>query len=418
MLRRPIIAFFGVVLLFQACTDRPRQNPFDPQNPQAIVRPTGLRIVSEDRDVRLTWQPVERSDLMYYTVYRRAPDEVEFRSIAQVSPPKTEYRETGLEYNREYQYQLSYTTPQGESERSEAVSIIPGPNSKWVLDTGTARLIKLTFDTRHLITRGPSYFRPLAMAVSRRDRTVWVGEGLADFVDKISRDGSLQVRITGIDEPHELAVNQVTGDCWFYDPRARVLGRIDALGRNVVGFTSERFSDEMRLAVNSLTGEAWLADVPGKILFRLSPSGVALSTLELAGSPAALAVSVKDNAVWMWDATTQEVVKMNTAGAVLARAEGFENVMDLAVNEVTGDCWVVERSLTTRSGRVVRLSAAGERLLSLEDFTAPTSVAVDLFDNSIVVSDIGRSSVLRISEDGEVLGEFTELVSPRVVGID
>lgn len=408
----------GISPLLYSCTDRPRRNPFDPKNPQAIVRPIGLRIVSEEHEVQLTWQAVGRSDLLHYTVYRRGPDEASFQPIAQVPPTKREFRDTGLEYNKEYSYQLSYTTPQGESERSQPVSIIPGPDSKWVLDTATARLVKLTFDTQHLISRGPAFFRPLDMAVSRRDRSVWVGEGLADFIDKISSDGTVQLRITGIDEPRDLAVNQVSGDCWFYDPRARVLGRIDALGRNVVAFTSNRFSGQMMLDVNSLTGEVWLADVPGKTLFRFSPGGVVLATLPLAGTPGALAVSVADNAVWLSDADNHEVVKLSAAGSVLARATGFDAVVDLAVNEITGELWVVEQSVAPRSGRVIRLSPGGERTLILDDFTAPTSVAVDLFDNSIVVGDVARSSVRRISEQGKVLGEFTDLVSPRIVGID
>lgn len=413
-----LCALWFLVAALSACTDRPRSNPFDPRNPEAIVRPTGLRVVSEEHEVRLSWQPVQRSDLIRYTVYRRTPEQTDFQAIAVLPPSVTEFRDRGLTYNREYSYQLSYTTSRGESERSEPVSIIPGPNSKWVLDTAASRLIKLTFDTRHLIFRGPTYFRPLDMDTSRRDRSVWVGEGLADFVDRVNREGTVELRVTGIDEPADLAVNQVTGDCWFYDPRALVLGRIDALGRSIVGFTGTQFSDQMQITVNSLTGEVWLADLRGNTVFRLSPSGVVLGTYTLAGQAGVLEVSLADNALWVNDSINGEIIKISANGELLFRAPGFDDVLDLAANEVTGDCWVAERNPLQQQGRVVRLTATGERILVLDDFTLPTSVAVDLFDNSIVVADMGRRSVRRISEDGIVLGEFTDVASPRIVGID
>lgn len=89
--------------------------PTPPQSPAVAVDGDRLEV---------TWSPPSDTrgfDLVRYVLYRRAPDDSDFVEQARVPAGTTAYKDTGLERNVTYTYQVSAVTEYGEGDPSKAV---------------------------------------------------------------------------------------------------------------------------------------------------------------------------------------------------------------------------------------------------------------------------------------------------------
>jgi hypothetical protein len=93
-------AFAASVLLFliaAGCSNRLRDNPFDPGNPDTGGRPPGFVGIAGDSKVRLQWDFVVSGHLLGYELFRMLPGDTGFALVNPLIPAdQTSYTDSAL----------------------------------------------------------------------------------------------------------------------------------------------------------------------------------------------------------------------------------------------------------------------------------------------------------------------------------
>lgn len=409
------------LLLLIGCSERKRFNPLDPLNPETKGRPVGLKVISEYRNVTLSWKKISLEDLQGYNIYRKDSQSENFRKIAIAHPDSARYIDRLLIYNVTYFYQISAATPSWESPKSEVVSITPGPSFNWVVDTWSDQVIKLTFDGLHVLSRTRGFYRPTTISAGRfQEGAVWVTDFYNSRLVKVSKKGEQEIVYSGVsgiefNDISCIAVNENNGDLWIADQGNRRVVMIDTSGGGII---SQGHPGPVSLSVNNLTGECWVADVKSKTVAKIVPKvGSIPDVFGGFENPVYLSVNPREGTCWVADST--RVFKLLSDGTpAIPAINGFVHAAFVSVNSLTGECWVLDKRPGKNNSVLVKLGNGGERLLDgVGAFTSPNAIAVNPFDGSCLVSDTGNRRIVRISTDGEVLSELSGFYWPWGVAI-
>jgi hypothetical protein len=117
----------NLIIPLSGCSDRPRLNPLDPENPNTLGMPTGLNVVSIRDTVTLRWNSIDLPDLSGFRIYRQLQGETGFSSIAETSASINSFHDIGVHFDIVHNYRVSILAPYFESPLSDAVTITPGP---------------------------------------------------------------------------------------------------------------------------------------------------------------------------------------------------------------------------------------------------------------------------------------------------
>ncbi len=411
--------------LAAGCSDRPRTNPLDPANPETGGRPVGVTVVSILDTIEVRWQAVPLRDLSGYNLYRQRSGETAPSLLAQVDARQTRYRDVGVVYGVLHSYQISARVQAFESPLSAPATITPGPTLLWVADFDDRSVVKLSHDGRHEILRSFVQLSPFRLTVDRQRGSLW-----ALVSDRPSRTKGHLVRFTLDGGPVGsygqfvgmvgLALDPASGHVWVADSLGEGLMRFDAEGRLLA--QRKNVPKISAVAYNSFMRELWATSVSEGQLLRFASQPLQDSLrMEVrplfTGRPLALEVYQRTGAIWV--ALGDSVMWQSVDGRPSRKANvTFRYASQLAVNQLTGECWVIDESRDFfRDSRVVKLNAAGERQFEVNGFDRPQALAVNPFDSSCYVADTLRGRIVIISASGAVQPVFFDLYSPYDVEV-
>lgn len=415
--------FFGLIcvltlLLLAACSDRARQNPFDPQNPDTQGKPVGLSVVSLLDTVRLNWQPVGVRDLTGYAVHRKLEAEPDFSVLAEVPANATQWEERSDRFGVLHSYRIVAKVQDLISPPSEEVSITPGPTVTWVADVNDGALIKLTHDGRHELLRTYAFSSPQRVKIDGQRGNVWVLDQLTGNLGHLNQAGRDKQVFESFAEPADLALNPEDGSMWIADTAGKGLRRYDAGG--VLLAVNEALPKLAALAWNPFFQELWAVTVSGRELLRVSPQAVLLQRRLLAvvseDVPLDLEVHAATGTAWL--SLRQRVVRLAPDGQFLAGTSyDFRKALRLAVNQQTAEFWAIDESLNFRASRIIKFDAQGNVLLQFDGFDRPQSLAINPYDFSCYVVDTLRRRVVKIPNEGEAQTLVGGLITPLDIDV-
>jgi len=411
--------------LAAACSDRPRTNPLDPANPETGGRPTGVTAISILDTIEVRWQAVRLRDLSGYNLYRQRSGEREATLLARLNPQQTRYLDLAVPYGVQHSYQVTALVGGFESPRSAAATTTPGPTLTWIADYEDRSVVKLSHGGQHEILRTFMTLVPFRLAVDRQRGSVWVL-----VTDRPSRSSGQLMRLTLSGQVvgsygrfvgmAGFALDPNTGHIWVADSLGEGVLRFDAEGRLLA--QRKNVPKIAAVAFNSFTQELWAATARDGRLLRISSQAV-VDSLRFesqplfAGRPLALEVQQRTGAIWV--ALGDSVMWQNVDGSQRRKASvTFRYASQVAVDQLTGECWVIDESRNSyRDSRVVKLNAAGERQFEVNGFDRPQALAVNPFDSSCYVADTLRGRIVIISASGAVQPVFFDLYSPYDVEV-
>lgn len=406
--------------LTAGCSDRPRNNPLDPANPETGGRPTGVTAIAILDTIEVRWHAVGLRDLTGYNLYRQRSGENAPSLLARLQPTQTRYLDLGVRYGVEHRYQISALVNDFESPRSAAATITPGPTLTWVADFDDRSVVKISHDGRHEILRSFLSLAPFRLAVDRQRGTVWVlvTDRSTRTSGKLARC-NLGGRLLGSHGSFVgmagFALDPGTGHVWVADSSGEGVLRFDGDGRLLA--QRKNVPKISAVAFNSFTRELWAATAAGGQVLRIASQPVADSLrIEVrplfAGRPLALEVHQATGAVWV--ALGDSVMWQSGDGRQRRKAGvRFRYASQVAVNQLTGECWVIDESrLAFRDSRVVKLDPAGGLEFEVGGLDRPQALAVNPFDSSCYVAETLRGRLVIISAAGAVQPAFFDLITP------
>lgn len=397
-----------------ACADRERANPLDPQNPDTLGKPTGLRVLSSRDTVFLRWDRLNLNDIAGIQLYRKTNIEPEFSPLVLIQPEKNNFEDTNIEFGIEYMYQISAVGDNFESQRSDEVRVEPGPTFNWVADNGNRQLFKLTHDARHRIQSTFGFLTIIDIEPNPKTGEIWVIDFISSVIGevvRISSSGEVLEPIVRLVGPEDASLYVSSGDLWIADSRAGRVVKLDPVGNEL--FSISNFSSPISVSVDQRTGDCWVGDDSRNEVIKISSDGQERMVSSLTfNSVKWIDVDSNDGSVWVSDRT--RVLKLNEMGLLeFEISQAFSFAHKIAVNKNNGEVWIVNWNPSTIS----KYNSNGQKIFELDGFLRPEDLAINLFDNSCLVADTDNDRVVRISSDGQSVEAVQEILIPIAVGV-
>lgn len=409
-----------IVLLLAGCSDRQHVNPLDPENPETGGRPTGLSVVSILDTIEVRWDALRLRDLSGYRLYRKRATDSDFLRIADLGPRQNRFLDTAASYGVAHSYRLTARVNDFESPPSATATVTPGPTLTWVADFDDRSIVKLSHDGQHVITRTLLFLPAFRITVDPQRGSVWAlltdrpsltsGE-LARF----DLNGNPLGRFGDFAGIVDFALDASDGSIWVADSLGEGLLRFDHEGRQIA--QRKNVPQLAALAYNKFTNELWALTALNGRLLRIASQPVvdtlSITTQNLiSGKPRAIDFDQNTGAAWI--ALGDSVICVDREGNNRFKANAsFRFASRVAVDQLTGACWVIDESLNFfRDSRVLKFGAAGEMLFEVNGFDRPQALSVSSFDSSCYIADTLRGRTVIISKTGAVLPGYNDLISP------
>ncbi len=381
------------------CADRQHRNPLDPDSqntgPEDVLQ--NLQVVAGNAEVVLSWDYSYFDDVVGHQLYRRVGSAT-FKLRTPLSAETLEFVDTEVENDTTYDYCLTLQI-EGEDERptlqiEDADGVLrkgfiratPGEEVCWVGDRASGLVWKISPDGRSA-QFGRGRFPALeGLALNRRDGSVWVSDRLVEGLSRIPADGSEETEFLRADlgEAGDLSIDSQEGIAWVVDTQHKqvkwfeLAGAADSLDLKVV---DAHFIDPSRLS--AWDDHCWIVDGPaGRVLLygRDGKSRVEFGDLEQAGRVAAKSADL----AWVLVRGGEGLVRLDATTEEKREVElPFERARTLAVDRLSGDCWVLG------DADVVVFSRAGVLLQHRTGISGGQGLALDEVHQKVWIGQVG-----------------------------
>lgn len=395
--RYSVIILFAVVAF--TCSDRERNNPLDPKNPDTLGRPQDLMAYSMERNVYLRWKSISQSEVRAVIIYSRAEDETLFREIGQSNPAFSEFIHWQVEYGRTYEYYITAKSDEFETLASNTARVTPGPTYTWVADFYSGYFLCLTHDLKHIVGRYGLFIFPCVVAAIPRERTAWFYARFGTKLYKVDHHGKLLQSIEDIDQVVDIAIDHNNNAAWLAHPNVSLVAKIAPVGTPEFFITS--ISRPAALAVDSENHDCWILDTEGKNLLKLDSEGrLQLRSNAPLAAPKDVCLDKKAQVLWIADSTRvlQFGLTAKLTGVVV---NNLKNATHVACDPSRSACWIVDNA---QPAEVIKVNNQGEVQFSLAQFSDLQAIDVNRYDGSCMVGDVSQSKygLYRISENGHI----------------
>lgn len=411
-MRKILIALFMIIILAASfdCAERERLNPIDPKNPETGGRPRGLKIYSEYDRAILEWSAVPVENFLGYKIYRRSHADPSFQFFYQTPPESSIFIDKRLTYGLKYHYQISVLGADFESERSDTVSIIPGPSIIWATDVYNRRIMKISHDGAHEIRQLPVTGYPWDIVVDRESGTIWYVDILSNQVYLLLGESYQIVASLPTGEPSDIALDVANYQVWVADETQGKIFVFNKSGEQL--YEIDGFQTPASLDCFEKDGSCWIADTKTKVVTKLSKKGTIRTQIKNLIFPRAVSVNQTTGECWIADSS--RILKYDQDGNLLMKLEtAIRAPFALSVDSDNGTCWILDANATGAPSRLMRFTSNGDIVFELSTFNWLSNLVVNPIDHSCIVAETGTGRILKISEDGTIFGISAGYVYPR-----
>ncbi|MGH1362931.1 MAG: hypothetical protein ACRBF0_05190 [Calditrichia bacterium] len=391
-----------------ACSDRARDNPFDPGN--TAPPPLSVELIPANDKIDLTWnitKPI--SDLQGFRLYRAVDSLAALAPFLDLPAAARSYSDTTISLNREYYYSLSILGTGVESNRSSVRISYTGLGKPLIFNRGGYSLERVSYDLRHPVeTIESSFYQPKDWVLLPEEDLAWIlfarfpsGISQLNLVDNTRQETILDT----LSAPEDIA----------YNPNNSTVYILDQFVDRIYLFQNEKITSGIPL------------DIDAKYF-----------KIEIDASDNRLYAIAQDrlNIINLGDLTQQRMFFFNNhEGLDIEKTGSGINVLTASVAEGTTRLYLYQgatvqdslfvngifyrmttdslsenyffaEALSSQDDVVVKLSMSGERQLQLpEGFLNIEQIVINPFDQSILVVDDQRDRVVLFDAAGNLISE-------------
>ena len=393
-----LVALF---IILSQCSERDRNNPLDPLNPNTQGRPIRPNVVSYQDTVVLSWQRLQLTSVVQYNMYRRLQHESSFSLIGSVDGGASEYVEVGAATDTIRYYRISALTSSFESPLSDSVQIRPGPTYVWAIDFERGQLVKLTHDGAHELFRTGSYIRPLDIAVNPNDHSAILIDPIYAEANRYTGFGQLDGTFSIGRASAKIVIDPFDGSFWVMERDSAAVAHYAKSGELVVRITG--FVEPVDIEFDNQTRRVWVLDRAKGEIYDLDDNNI---FLRFTGFRRAfdLALNNPDRKVWIADSNAVAIADMDFPQIV--RRDGYVYAARVVVNEATGQAWVADWSERFGNSSLIKLSSQGEREFTLAGFVEPKSLAVNKSNGHCFVAEPDVRAFIEVDSTGQIVSDI------------
>ncbi|MBD3289392.1 hypothetical protein GF337_11370 [candidate division KSB1 bacterium] len=390
----------------------------DPKNPDTGGRPTGIRIFSEFDDIHVTWNLIRLNDLAGYNVYRKTADDTIFSLYRRLEVDEREFIDYNVEYDTRYSYRITAVGVDFETPASDSVSIIPGPSVIWATDADNQRIIKISHDGIHTISNSTVLGFPWDIEITDRRENYWYSDIFYGSIYHIESSELTRYASVNYSDPVDIDFDSRRNILWGANRAGSIL-RISSVVVDTIQEIRDVFIvTPLSVAVSGLEGDCWVADPGSNRIYRLDASGESRTVIQdFFMNPKDIIYNENDHTLWVADST--RVVHLSFDGEYLTEINyPFRDANQLSVNKENGDLWVIDGGGLSAEPKILKFDAELTLAASTSGFSFPRNLVVNLADSGCVVADVGSGKIVRLTNEGKILGETEGYYFPYGLAIE
>ena len=405
-----VVALVGAV----GCSNRLRNNPFDPGNPETGGRPPGFTAIAGESRVLLSWNLVVSDHLAGYELFRQAPGDTGFVLVNPlVTPDQTSYLDSNLVDDSTYAYRLRFVLTDGSRGTSSDAFARPGPARIFVADAATGFITRVAPDGRARVFILPGLETPSFVGVEPVQGRVWSTSRDQGIVAVWTANGTLVTVNGSLGAPGRVAPIPSSNDAWICDERTGEVLRFNS-GAGVT-VSAEGFALPSDVAVAG-TG-AWVADRDGRRLVHITSAATIDFEESVPDKPWRLAYDFVNQDLWVSYTEAGAVECRNSAGALRFRIDNLARPFTISFDTARGVAWIAEAA----GDEVIAFDRTGVKLRTIP-VIQPRGVAVDTRTGEVWVTSLGAGegagTLQHFAFTGELLSQLGLFVRPSAVDLD
>lgn len=399
-------------LLFLQCIERPRDNPFDPTHNQS---PVTLNLKPRSDRVILDWSFNQGvTDYQGFRLYRAVSSTDTFRLSAEIPAGQFSYEDTSTVLGKWYFYKISVVGKDLESLPSNTCKTYLGQGEYWILTEDGNVLLKVSYDLINTLFNRTLYLRASEWAVAVEDSAIWLK------YPQYTKSFSKFSMVTGQETLYNSDVLKTPVDIEF-NPNNNDTYILDPGNANIVIFQNDALIDQIplgsaanytRLKYQRLLNQLFVLGDSRLLIISLDnnqypsgavdfPEGYEGKDLDLVGNKAyILSASGSEQKSIIYTVTSDFVVEdtLSLPGVFYKLCYDSQNQWFYAAEEIPGG-----------ADKVVQLSAEGSRQLQLTGFIYIEQIAVNPYNQTVIVVDYSNNLVSLFDKEGNFISSSRDV---------
>lgn len=393
---------------FFACTERERNNPFEPDTSNP---PLSLTLHPQSNNVQLKWRfNVTIEGFTGFRVYRAVDLPANMAPLAELSAGQTEYTDTTVQKGRWYYYQVSVLGRSVESRPSNTRKTILGDGFCWVLSRSNANVQQLSYDLLYPLRDFQTFYLTDVWATPPGDSLFWLGTPtFVSSVVSLNRETGRETfyDIDSLRTARDLIFDPNRNQLYILDNAAKklfVLRRGSLVGQKSLPPTPTH----RKLQLDASAGRVWLLSETEISLIGADPPFFQQKVLNLPAGFTGKDMEFADGKAYVL-ATAE-----NTQNSRLITVSGdlaVENTLQLNGNFFlirycrADQTFLLAEVVGNENERIVKLDLQGNRLFEVPGFRLISDIAINPFDRSFAVADFLDNLVSSYTSAGQRISE-------------
>ncbi len=411
-----VLSIILTILLISACSERERNNPFDPAN--TIETPIDLSIRPYPDKVELNWSYPPLEGVQKTLIYRAVDDSNAYEIYEELDGAAHSFVDTRISPFHWYYYRVTLSNGTRETSPSNTARTYSGPTTTWLLSENGFQILQLSYDLQYTLKTYNTFYPDHDWHVKLASFSIWLVSRSFAAVSRLSLKAGEEtfiftqglktpVAVAGEGETNNFYVLDNGQDKAFYyqeDKRVRTysLPRGNYLSMAVFPLQDKLFALNettlytVSLSVNRLTDS--LTAPAGFTFYRMVQQGIYL--LVIANE------YESEQAIIYWRAATeanwQTLQLPYNCGTIAFSPE--EQIFVVSKMVASGP--------QVYKDNLVKLSTTGTRLWELSGFKVITDIQIDPETQTVVVADRLSDHIVRVSPEGAVLFTSKTIYDP------
>ncbi|MCH7764512.1 MAG: hypothetical protein IIB95_12385 [Candidatus Marinimicrobia bacterium] len=397
-------------LVFISCSERSRDNPFDPNNPVTRGAPTGFRITSNRHTVTLEWNPIDVSELTSYKLHRGINDST-LNELVEVDSKTTLYYDSNLIYDNTYYYSIQGITEFDDGNLSLIEKIIPGNYNIWIADYWNGTVWRISYDGAHSI--GSLYnISPKEIVYNPKTKSIWIADYWSRNVIEISPEFSQIREILLPDMPIDMAIDTTGGIIYTLLWKNRIIQTysIEGVYKNSVTIPFS-ISKNSSIVYDEKCSTLWLSEPVNSVLMRISSDLDSNSIAQYTqfDNPRKMEPDPINGGTWI--ASNSGIIHFNSDSVITLYKTDY-SIMDISVHPGNGDCYYIGRRKTDNNwivGKIAIIPVVQDSIIFNNSY--PNVYSIQVIPGStgtgFILSQAGTGKLLRFDHLGRLIGEMS-----------
>jgi len=405
-----ITAIFPLLLL--QCIERPRDNPFDPTNNQS---PVTLNLKPRADRVILDWSFTQGvTDYQGFRLYRAISTTDTFSLFAEIPAGQFSYQDTSAVPGKWYFYKMSVVGQNLESPLSNTCKTYLGRGEYWVLTENGNVLLKISYDLINTLFNRTLYLQAGEWSVAMEDSAIWLK------YPQYTKSFSKFSMVTGQESFYNSDVLKSHVDIEFNTNNEQTY-ILDPGNANIAVFRNDALIDQIpvgsatnyrRFKYHRLLNQLFVLGDSQLLIISLSSNQYPGSTLEFPEGYEGKDLEVAGNKAYILSASGNEqksIIYTVTANFVVEDTLNLSGIFYRICYDSQSQQFYAAEEISGGADKAVQLSAEGNRQLQLTGFTYIEQIAVNPYDQTVIVVDYGNNLVSLFDKEGNFISSSRDV---------